>query len=100
MVKGEAMPVVWHVDDLKVSHKGPSEVTNFSQYLLKLYRNKLKVYRLKIHSYLRIDLDYSETGVVKFSMIKYQKKVLYKFAEELIGKMATPASDHLFQLIG
>ena len=27
------MTVCWHVDDLKVSHVGPKEVTNFMEWL-------------------------------------------------------------------
>ena len=68
--------MVWHVDDIKVSHKDPFEVTNFDQYLLIIYGEKLKVNRGKIHDYLGINLDYIETGVVKVLVIKYQQKVL------------------------
>ena len=37
LVKGGGTPVVWHVDDIKVSHKDLFEVTNFDQYLLIIY---------------------------------------------------------------
>ena len=56
MVKGEAMAVVWHVDELKVSRKEPFEVTKFAQYFSTIYGNKLKVHRGKIQDYLGIDL--------------------------------------------
>ena len=79
MVNGTAMTVVWHVDDLKVSNKGPFEVTKFSQYLSTIYGGKLKLHILNIRYYLGMDLDYSDTGVVKVLMIKYLKKVLGEF---------------------
>ena len=100
LVKGGGTPVVWHVDDIKVSHKDPFEVTNFDQYLLTIYEGKIKVNRGKIHDYLGINVDYSEIGVVNFLMVKYLEKVLDKFTEELIGTSSTPATDHLFQVRG
>ena len=97
LVKGEAVTLVWYVDDLKVSHKEPFEVKKY-QYFLKIYRNKLKVHIGYIHDYLGMDLDYSETGVVNVSMIKCLQKVLDEFQENLIGTPATPTADHLFQV--
>ena len=79
LVKGEAVAVVCHVDDIKVLHKDPFEVTKFALYLSTVYRNKLKLHRVNIHDYLVIDLDYLEKGVVKVSMIKYPQKFLYEF---------------------
>ena len=70
LVKVKAMTGVWHVDDLKVLHKDPFEVTKFSQNLSKIYGNKLEVHRGKIYDYIGMGLDYSETRVVKFPMIK------------------------------
>ena len=45
-----------------------------------------------------MDLDYSETGVVKKLIIKCLQKELYKFTEEFIGMSSTPAVGHLFQV--
>jgi len=63
------MTVVWHVDDLKVSHMKTLEITKFACYLSQIYGPKLAVKRRKIHDYLGMDLDYSEKGKVKVSMI-------------------------------
>ena len=54
-------------------------MAKFSQYLLTIYREKIKVHRGKIYDYLGTDLDSSETGVVKFLMVKYLKKVVDEF---------------------
>ena len=75
------MTVVYPVDDLKVSHKDHFEVTKFSQCLLMIYCNKLKLHRVKIHDYLLMDFDYSEKGVLKVPIIKYLQKFLDKFPE-------------------
>ncbi len=50
--------------------------------------------------YLDIDLNYSEKGKFKVSMIKYLHKILTRFSEywKLGNSVATPAQDHLFQV--
>ena len=45
-------------------------------------------------------LDYSEPGELKLSMIKYLQKVIGKLPEELRVISATPAANHMFQMIG
>ena len=65
-----------------------------------VYWNKIKVHIGKINYYLGMYLDYSETGLVNFSIIKYLQKVLDEFTQELIGTSATPATDHMFQVSG
>ena len=94
------MTVVCHINDLKVLHKDPFEVTIFYQYSPTMHGNKLRVRREKIHDYLVIYFYYSETGVVKLLMIKYLKKVIDKFPEELRGATSTPVTDRLFQVRG
>ena len=75
-INGKQMTVTWHVDDLKVSHEDPFEITKFAHFLSKIYGQKLVVHRGKYHDYLGMDLDYSHKGEVNISMIKYLKKVL------------------------
>ena len=89
LFKGGAIKVVWDVEYLKLLRKDPIEVTNFAQYLSKIYSNKLNINRVKIHYYIGMNLDYSETGVVNILMIKYLQKVLDKFPEDLRGTLAT-----------
>ena len=43
--------VTWHVDDLKISHKESTEVTQFIRDLGEIYGNKLTVTRGKVYSY-------------------------------------------------
>ena len=83
-----------------MSQKDPFGVTKFSQYLSTIYGNKLKVKRGDIHDFLGMHLDYSETGVVKVSIIKYLQKVLENLPEELRGTLYTPALDHILQVRG
>ena len=97
MIQGHQMTVCWHVDNLKVSHKHPIEITKFAIQLLKIYGEDLTVHRGKVHDYLGVDFDFGEKGKVKVSMIKYLQGVLDAFPEVLPTKhAATPASNHLF----
>ena len=69
MIYGHQMTVAWHVNDLKVSHKDPFEITKFATYLSSIYGKKLSVKKDKVHDYLGMDLDYTEKGSVKVSMV-------------------------------
>ena len=75
-VKGEAMTVLWNVDDLKLSHKEPFQVNNLFQDLLTINGNTLKVHRKNKNDYIGMYLYYSYIGVVNVLMIKYIQKVL------------------------
>ena len=70
------MTVVYHINDLKVSHKDPSEVTNFTTYLSTIYGKKITVYRGNVHGCLGVDLEQSEPGVLKASINKYIQNLL------------------------
>ena len=56
------------------------------------------VTRGKVHDYLGMDLDFSQKGILKVSMIPYTGKVIQEFPEKIIGTAASPAADHLFQI--
>ena len=49
-----------------------------------------------MHDYLGMYLDYSDNGRVKISMIKYIKKILNEFSEEIKSKAESLAAEHLF----
>ena len=96
-LNGSQMTIVWHVDDLKVSHKKAIEITKLAMYLDNIYPG-VKVNRGEIHDYLGIYLDFSEDGNVKVSMIPYLNEILRDFPE-LLGNISTsPAADHLFRV--
>jgi hypothetical protein len=51
MIDGKQMTVIWHVDDLKVSHVDAFKLTKFASYLSSIYGG-LAVHRGKKHDYL------------------------------------------------
>ena len=80
-----------HVDDLKLSHKDPEEVTKMIDHLRSLYEElpngevkKMEVQRMdkrnKVLNYLGMDCDYSVKGEVSISMRHYvDKRLLWSF---------------------
>ena len=65
-INGSQMTVVWHVENLKVSHK------DSFIYLTDIYGG-LKVNCGKVQNYLGMDLYYYEEVFLNLSMIKYLK---------------------------
>ena len=96
MIRGKQMTVCWHMDDLKISHKRKVEVKKLESWLRSIYGN-ISVSEGSKHTYLGMDLDYSEAGKCKITMSGYTKEVIDGFPEVIEGTAATPAADHLFQ---
>eukprot|EP00804_Cyclotella_cryptica_P008705 CCRYP_018534-RA/>CCRYP_018534-RA protein AED:0.44 eAED:0.44 QI:0/-1/0/1/-1/0/1/0/198 len=98
MVNGTQMTVVWHVDDLEVSHKDRNEITKLLIYLGKIYGPGITVTRGKTHDYLGNDFDFLEDGVARLSMGKHLNKIFEDFPEEIGKECSSPASEHLFEI--
>ncbi len=93
---GLQLTVIWHVDDLMSSCMYDFELTKFSCYLAKIYGPKLSMHRGKKHDYLGADMEFNEDGTLDTFMIPYHKNVIAEFLELIKGKVATPATEHLF----
>ena len=105
IVDGAQLTVVWHVNDLKVSHVDAGVVTRMSVWLQKTYERlfydgsgAMKLKRGKIHEYLGMKLDFSVAGQVKITMFDYIQEMLEDFHKFDPSKNVsrTPAADHLF----
>jgi hypothetical protein len=95
-INRKQMIITWHVNDLKVSHVDPFQITKFAVYLTAIYGNGLVVHQGKIHDYLGMDLNFTTDGIAQVSMITYTSKILTDFSEPITTSCATPAADHLF----
>jgi hypothetical protein len=95
-INGKQMTITWHVDDLKVSHIDPFQITKFGAYLATIYSNGLVVHQGKVHDYLGMDLNFATDGIAQVSMIMYTSKILTDFPKPITTSCATPAADHLF----
>ena len=76
MVGGKQMSIMFHIDDLLMSHKHPHIVTLFINKLEQQYatREPLTVTRGLIHEYLGVTFDLRVTGQVALSQYDYLKK--------------------------
>jgi hypothetical protein len=99
--------MVWHVDDLKISHVDSKVVTTILDLLDAKYgqeivggkRAPLTINRGKIHDYLGMIPDYSEPGYVKLDMRACVKKILAEMPEDMDGTATSPAADDLFKIV-
>ena len=68
--------MVWHVDDMKVSHKNREEVKKIIEYMKGIYGEEILVARGKKHTYLGMNLGYGTPGEVIVSMDSYITKAI------------------------
>jgi hypothetical protein len=98
MINGEQCTIIWHVDDLKLSHIKQEVLDDIASKLNAEYGKEvaLTVHRGTIHDYLGMTIDYSEKGKVKFLMPDYVNSILEESPMEMTGMDVTPASSNLF----
>ena len=101
MIQGTQLTVLFHIDDLMISHKLPQVVTEQIKLLDEVYgkHDPLTVTRGKIHEYLGITIDFSLKRGVAFSQFDFVKKFWSSLPEDLKGPYRnTPAPDYLFKI--
>ena len=98
-IKGHQITVVWHMDDLKVSHVNIKEVDKFVMQMEETFGADapLSVSRGKIHDYLGMNLDFRVEGEVRIDMEHYIDMMLHNAPEDMEGVSNTPAAVHLFK---
>jgi hypothetical protein len=99
MIDGKQCTIIWHVDDLKMSHVNGEVLEKIIKRLDEKYGKEapLTVNRGTVHKYLGMTiLDYSEKGKIKFIMNDYVENLLDEVPEEMSGHAATPAANQLF----
>jgi hypothetical protein len=95
---GKQQTVLWHVDDLMMSHVEPGENTKLLEYLTDIYGEKMTITRGSHHRYLGMDMDFSKRGILGISMVKYIDEVLEEFPELITKTSRTPHTNNLFKV--
>jgi hypothetical protein len=54
VIKEKQFTVIWHVDDIKMSHVDEDEVTKMIKWLNSFYEEDVRVSQSKVHNYRRI----------------------------------------------
>jgi hypothetical protein len=100
MINGKQCTILWHVDDLKISHVDHTEVTKIIELLSAEFGKEapLTINRGKTHEYLGMSLDFSEKGIARVSMAQYVKNILMEMPDDMKGVSPTPAANHLFDV--
>jgi len=102
MINGKQCTIVWHVDDLKISHVERGVVEQIIEDLNTEF-GKHKPLTGKVglvHEYLGMTLDYSSKGKLKIRMDDYTEKLLSECPEFFDGEAPTPAANNLFTVRG
>jgi hypothetical protein len=98
MIHHKQFTMVWHVDDIKMSHDEEEVVTQMITWLKSIYGEDMRVSRGRVHDYRGMTLDFTKKGEVKVTMIDYLKKVISDFPEEITGTAVTPATTNLYDV--
>ena len=116
-IKGKQLTICFHVDDCKISHVNVRVVDYTIDWLRKEYESiftdgsgKMKVARGKVHTYVGMTLDFTESKIVKVTMFAYIDEIVQawdKACSELEDgyvvvsgrkRIATAAPDDLFKV--
>ncbi len=98
MVNVSQITVRWHVNNLMISYTSSEAISQFLRTLKDIYWDNLAETTGSVHDYLGMIFDFSEQDKVKINMTEYLSKVIAGFPKEIVGKVATPAGDHLFKV--
>jgi hypothetical protein len=100
IINGSQCTVIWHVDDLKISHVSKDLVTSIISLLQAEYGKlaPLTETRGTLHDYLGMKIDFSTLGRVRFTMEDYVNEMISGAPPDMDGESPTPAASHLFDI--
>ena len=99
-INGQQCTLVWHVDDMKISHADSRVVDNIISMLEQEFGKEapLTIHRGKTHDYLGMILNFTILGKVAIRMDDYISNMLHDLPEDMEGMATTPAAEHLFNV--
>jgi hypothetical protein len=97
MINNTQCTIVWHVDDLKISHTDPKVVDDILAYLSSQFE-ELNTTRGNKHTYVGMDIIFLGDGTVIIDMKSYLTEALNDFPEELTKVVTSPAANHIFDV--
>ena len=99
-INGQQCTLVWHVDDMKVSHADSRVVDTIINMLEQEFGKEapLTICHGKIHDYLGMTLDFSIAGKAQICMEEYITNMLMELQADMDGMATTPAAEHLLKI--
>jgi hypothetical protein len=100
IINDQQCTIIWHVDDLKISHVKPSVVSDIIRKLEEVFGQEapLTITRGKYHKYLGMYLHFSRKGKVTVDLKKFVTEFISQVPADMSGFANTPASLHLLQI--
>jgi hypothetical protein len=100
MINGSICTILWHVDDLKISHIEADVITDIIQQLSDEFGHvaPLSTHHGKKHDYLGMQIDFSTPSKVQISMYDYISKILDDAPANMNSTAPTPAAKYLFEV--
>jgi hypothetical protein len=100
MINRKQCTIIWHVDDLKISHVDAKVNTHVINLINDEFGQEapLTITRGKIHEYPGMTLDFSSPGKVRVIMKDYVQGMLDEIPDDMDGIAATPAPKHIFDV--
>ena len=100
MINDKQCTILWHVDDLKISHVVSKVVDDVIELLKSKFGKEapLTISRGKVHEYLGMTIDFSIKSKVKFTMLDYIENMLAELPAGMAGAVRSPAALHLFEV--
>jgi hypothetical protein len=95
MINGSQMTIVWHVDDLKVSHLRKLTLLDKVKWLESIYGPLVGCHG-ESHTYLGMDMHFANKRL-QVSMIGYLHEIVDEFPYTMKDKVLTPAAPPLFE---
>ena len=99
-INGQQCTLVWHVDDMKISHVDNRVVDDMIKTIELEFGKEapLTIRRGKLHDYLGMVLDFTNPGKVAIRMEDYITNMLAQLPEDMEGVATTPATEHLLKV--
>jgi Reverse transcriptase (RNA-dependent DNA polymerase) len=99
MIDGKQCTIIWHVDDLMLTHVQQEVLDHIVSELSKKFgkEDPLSVHTGDVHDYLGMTIDFSGEGKVVFRMVDYIQNMLDELPDDFDGTAATPATSYLFK---
>ena len=96
-IEGSQCTIIWHVDDLKISHRSKEVVKEVVKQIEGKYGTMTGTIGTK-HTYVGMDFEFLESGTVTVSMNGYIEDAISEYPGKVVKEAKTPASQYLFEV--
>jgi Reverse transcriptase (RNA-dependent DNA polymerase) len=100
IIDESACTIVWHVDDLKISHREAKIISEIISQLKAIFGKEapLTINRGKGHDNLGMTIDFSIPCKVTIKMDQYINDIIDSLTNDMKDTASTPAANHLFEV--